>query len=246
MSSADGGGSGAADDAVIGDGSDAVAGEAVDAPGGAPTADGAGALDDASADAGDDVAEGPGALALPTDPAMVRAGLEALLMVVDEPAPDTLLAEMVERPLDEVRVVLAELAESYANEGRGFELRHVAGGWRFYTRADCAPYVERFVREGQQARLTQAALETLAVVAYRQPVTRGRISAIRGVNVDAVVRTLTTRGLIAEAGTDPESGAVLYVTTDYFLERLGINDLSELPQLAPLLPDIESLDNVDA
>ena len=117
---------------------------------------------------------------------------------------------------------------------RGFELRAVAGGWRLYTRAECAPYVERFVRDGQPAKLSQAALETLAVVAYRQPTTRSRIAAVRGVNVDAVMRTLLTRGLVAETGVERESGAILYGTTDHFLERLGLASLDELPPLVRL------------
>jgi segregation and condensation protein B len=120
-------------------------------------------------------------------------------------------------------------------------LRQVAGGWRLYTRADCAPYVERFVLDGQQARLTQAALETLAVIAYRQPVTRQRVSAVRGVNVDGVVRTLVARGLVVEAGPDEETGATRYRTTNYLLERLGLQSLDELPSLAPLLPELDEL-----
>ena len=125
---------------------------------------------------------------------------------------------------------------------RGFELRYVAGGWRFYTRAEYAPAVERFVLDGQQARLTQAALETLAVVAYRQPVSRSRVSAVRGVNCDGVMRTLLQRGLVAEAGTEPETGAILYVTTNYFLERMGLRGLDELPELAPFLPEAEAIE----
>jgi segregation and condensation protein B len=114
-----------------------------------------------------------------------------------------------------------------------------------YTRAECAPYVERFVLDGQQARLTQAALETLAVVAYRQPVTRSRIAAVRGVNVEGVLRTLTARGLVEDAGTEPETGAILYRTTPLFLERLGLRDLAELPPLAPHLPDVDMLSAED-
>jgi segregation and condensation protein B len=183
----------------------------------------------------------------------LRTALEAILMVVDEPVGEVLLAQVTERPTDEVTGALRELAREYDDANRGFELRQVAGGWRFYTRESCAAYVERFVLDGQQARLTQAALETLAVVAYRQPVSRARVSAVRGVNVDGVMRTLVARGLVAEAGTDPESGAILYRTTPYFLERLGLNDLTELPELAPLLPDLpdlhaldEALDDADA
>jgi segregation and condensation protein B len=155
------------------------------------------------------------------------------------------LASAVGHPAEEVRAALAELTTEYAEQGRGFDLRNVAGGWRFYTRDDYAPVVERYVRDGQQARLTQAALETLAVVAYRQPVSRARVSAIRGVNVDGVMRTLVSRGLVEEAGQEAESTAVLYRTTGYFLERLGITDLAELPDLAPFLPDLEDMDEID-
>ncbi|MFL6156870.1 MAG: SMC-Scp complex subunit ScpB, partial [Marmoricola sp.] len=119
---------------------------------------------------------------------------------------------------------------------------NVAGGWRYYTREEYAGVVERFVLDGQQARLTQAALETLAVVAYKQPVSRARVSAIRGVNVDGVMRTLLTRGLLEEAGTDAETGAHLYRTTVYFLERIGITSLDELPELAPFVPDMDDFD----
>jgi segregation and condensation protein B len=165
------------------------------------------------------------------------ACLEAIMLVVDEPVPDVVLAQVLERPRGEITQALAELAASYDEQGRGFDLRQVAGGWRFYTREDCAPVVERFVRDGQEVRLTQAALETLAVVAYRQPVSRSRVSAVRGVNCDAVMRTLTLRGLVEEAGTEHETGAILYRTTGYFLERLGLASLEDLPDLAPFLPD---------
>ena len=167
----------------------------------------------------------------------LRASLEAVLLVVDEPVPDVVLAQVLERPRQEVSQALRDLAASYDAEDRGFDLREVAGGWRFYTREDCAPVVERFVREGQEVRLTQAALETLAVVAYRQPVSRSRVSAVRGVNCDAVMRTLTLRGLVEEAGTEHETGAILYRTTPYFLERLGLASLDDLPDLAPFLPE---------
>jgi segregation and condensation protein B len=170
----------------------------------------------------------------PTPP--LRKILEAILLVVDEPVPEGQLAQVMEAPRALVIETLEELAASYERDGRGFELRQVAGGWRLYTAPDCAPYVERFVLDGQQARLTQAALETLAVIAYRQPVSRQSVSAIRGVNVDGVVRTLLGRGLIAEAGEEGPGGAHLYVTTPYFLERLGLRSLDELPNLAPLLP----------
>lgn len=176
-------------------------------------------------------------------PVPLRAQLEAVLLVADQPVPEATLAAVVQQPSGEVARTLAELAEEYAAQGRGFELRSVAGGWRLYTHPACAEVVERFVVDGQQARLTQAALETLAVVAYRQPVTRGRIAAVRGVNCDGVVRTLVARGLVEETGSDPETGAALYRTTGYFLERLGISTLDELPDLAPFLPDLATLDD---
>jgi segregation and condensation protein B len=173
----------------------------------------------------------------------LRMALEAVLLVVDEPVDEVSLAQVVERPREEVGSVLRELAAEYDADGRGFELRAVAGGWRLYTRAVCAPYVERFVREGQSAKISQAALETLAVVAYRQPTTRSRIAAVRGVNVDAVMRTLVTRGLIAEVGVEHESGAIRYATTDHFLDRLGVASLAELPEIADYLPDSSVLDD---
>ena len=167
----------------------------------------------------------------------LRPCLEAILLVADEPVPDILLAQILEQPTAEVAIALRELAESYTAEQRGFDLREVAGGWRFYTCEECAPVVERFVTDGQEVRLTQAALETLAVVAYRQPVSRARVSAVRGVNCDGVIRTLVLRGLAEEAGTDPETGAILFATTGYFLERLGLSSLEALPDLAPFLPE---------
>ncbi|MFC6077120.1 SMC-Scp complex subunit ScpB [Microbispora bryophytorum] len=173
----------------------------------------------------------------PVEGATLAAALEAILMVVDEPVAEVTLAQVLERPTAEVAAALRALSEEYTAAGRGFDLREVAGGWRFYTRAEYAALVERFVRDGQQARLTQAALETLAVVAYRQPVSRARVAAVRGVSSDGVMRTLVARGLVEEAGTDPESQAVLYRTTSYFLERLGLRSLDELPELAPFLPD---------
>lgn len=172
----------------------------------------------------------------------LRGAVEAILLVVDEPVSDVILAQILERPRAEIADVLGELAADLDRTHRGFELREVAGGWRFYTRSEHADVVERFVLNGQQARLTQAALETLAIVAYRQPVSRARVSAIRAVNVDGVMRTLVTRGLVEEAGIDESSGAVLYRTTAYFLERLGLQSVDELPPLAPYLPELDSLD----
>ncbi len=205
-------------------------------------------------DAGPDVANLPGG---------ARAALEAVLMVIDEPATATELASGLNLTVDVVEGLLGELQREYngytgnapdADDAgstpentafsaapRGFELRNIAGGWRIYSRAEFADVVGGFVLEGQTARLTQAALETLAVIAYRQPVSRARVSAIRGVNVDSVVRTLTQRGLIEDSGHDPESGAILYRTTSYFLERMGIGSVAELPQLSPHLPGLEGI-----
>ncbi|MFC4565602.1 SMC-Scp complex subunit ScpB [Nocardiopsis mangrovi] len=177
-------------------------------------------------------------------PAEVRRNLEAVLMVVDQPVAEYDLAHAFGLPVHAVAATLAELSGEYTAQGRGFDLRQVAEGWRIYTRPECADAVEHFLKEGTEVRLTQAALETMAVVAYRQPVSRGRVSAVRGVNCDGVMRTLVLRGLVEEAGHDPESGALLYRTTSYFLERLGLRSLDELPDLAPFLPDdIEGLDD---
>jgi len=174
----------------------------------------------------------------------LRAELEAILLVADEPVPVVVLAQVLEQPRNEISDLLQAMAASYSEEARGFDLREVAGGWRFYTREDYAPIVERFISDGQEVRLTQAALETLAVVAYRQPVSRARVSAVRGVNCDGVMRTLVLRGLTSESGTDPETGAILYRTTDYFLERLGLASLDDLPDLAPFLPEnIEDIED---
>ena len=171
----------------------------------------------------------------------LKPSLEALLMVADQPLDPVSLASAVGHPVDAVVAGLAELASEYDEQRRGFELRNVAGGWRYYTREEHAAVVEGFVLEGQQARLTQAALETLAVVAYKQPVSRARISAIRGVNVDGVIRTLVTRGLVEEAGQDHASGAHLYRTTGFFLERIGVTSIDDLPELAPDLPEMDDL-----
>jgi segregation and condensation protein B len=172
----------------------------------------------------------------------LHRSIEAILMVVDEPVTETTLATILEQTTEEVEKAIVELVTSY--EGRGFELKKVNGGWRFYSHPDQSSVVERFVLDGQQSRLTQAALETLAVIAYRQPISRARVSAIRGVNVEAVMKTLVNRGLVEEAGVEGESGAVLYKTTSYFLERLGVNSIEDLPALAPYLPDLAALDEV--
>lgn len=172
----------------------------------------------------------------------LRPALEAILMIADEPLDHLVLAQAVGHPPADVDQALRALADEYTEQRRGFELRELAGGWRFYSREEYADVVAAFVLEGQQAKLSQAALETLAVVAYRQPISRSRISAIRGVNVDGVVRTLVTRGLIVELGHDGETGAVLYGTTNHFLERMGLGGLDELPPLAPMLPELDDLD----
>jgi segregation and condensation protein B len=174
----------------------------------------------------------------------IRAALEALLMVTEEPMTTATLATLTRTPEDTVVTTLHDLAQEYAVQERGFDLRELGGGWRFWTRDNCAQVVERFVLDGQHGRLSQAGLETLAVVAYRQPVTRSRISAIRGVNVDGVVRTLVTRGLIEETGHDHETGAHLYRTTTYFLERLGLKSLAELPPIAAHLPMPDDVEEV--
>ena len=172
----------------------------------------------------------------------VDRSIEAILMVVDEPVTELTLAQVLERTVDEIEAALARLSQSY--EDRGFALKKIGGGWRFYSHPDLAGVVERFVLDGQQSRLTQAALETLSVVAYRQPVSRARTSAIRGVNVEAVMKTLITRGLVEESGLEHETGAILYRTTSFFLERLGLNSLDDLPALAPYLPNLEALDDI--
>ncbi|TDB74462.1 SMC-Scp complex subunit ScpB [Micromonospora sp. KC723] len=171
------------------------------------------------------------------DDAELRGALEAILLVVDEPVSELTLAQVLEQSPERIGPTLDEIAAGYTAAGHGFELRRAAGGWRLYTRPEYATYVERFVLDGQSVRLTQAALETLAVIAYRQPVTRSRISAIRGVNCDGVIRTLVSRGLVEECGTEPDSGAFLYRTTTMFLEKLGLNSVDDLPPLAPFLPD---------
>lgn len=173
----------------------------------------------------------------------LRGAIEAIMLVVDNPVTSVVLAQVLEEPTTRVEAMLERMRAEYARPGSGIDLRHVAGGWRFYTRADYASYVERFVLDGQQIRLTQAALETLAVVAYKQPVTRSKVSAIRGVNCDGVIKTLVTRGLIEECGTE-ESGAHLYRTTQLFLEKLGINSVEDLPPLAQFLPS--DLDEIEA
>jgi segregation and condensation protein B len=172
----------------------------------------------------------------------VAGALEALLLLTAEPVTEFELAQVIGVPESVVAETLAELVAFYEETGRGFELRQVGGGWRYYTREEHADLITRYVVEGQPSKLSQAALETLAVVAYTQPISRARVSAVRGVNVDGVMRTLLARGLIEEAGHDQESGAVLFATTTYFLERMGLTSLQDLPPLAPQLPEVEELE----
>lgn len=166
-----------------------------------------------------------------------RKALEAILLVVEEPVEANTLAQVLEVATEDVVLTLRALRAEYVDAGRGFVLREVAGGWRLYTDPGAAAYVERFVLHGRSGKLSQAALETLAIVAYKQPVTRARVSEIRGVDADGAVRSLVTRGLIEEIGREPTPGQpLLYGTTSAFLERLGISDLSELPPLPELAP----------
>lgn len=186
-----------------------------------------------------DVAEPP-----ELDDGELGATLEALLLVVDTPVTVDALASAIDQPPYRVAAKLRIMADEYAARDSGIDLREAGGGWRMYTRARYAPYVERLLLDGTRSKLTRAALETLAVVAYRQPVTRARVSAVRGVNVDAVMRTLLARGLITEAGADSDSGAVTFATTELFLERLGLTSLVDLPDIAPLLPDVDVIDDI--
>lgn len=185
-------------------------------------------------------------------PGGIRAALEAVLMVAEEPTPVALLAAATGHPVAEVEALLQSLAAEYDDQERGFELRHTVGGWRIYSRRELAPVVERFVVDAAPARLSRAALETLAIVAYRQPVTRGTISAIRGVSADGVLRTLQARSLVVEVGSDPSTGAVLFGASTELYERLGVSSVADLPPLAPYLPDLADVmsddmaDEVDA
>lgn len=175
-----------------------------------------------------------------------RRAVEAILMVADRPVELHLLAQLVEMAPEAVRELLTGLADSYEEVGRGFVLVEVAGGWRFQSHPDLSAYVERFVLEGQSARLSAAALETLAIVAYKQPISRAQISAIRGVNVDGVVRSLEQRGYIAEVGRDPGPGQpVLFGTTALFLERLGLAGIADLPPIADFVPGAEVVEALE-
>lgn len=174
----------------------------------------------------------------------LKSAIEAILLVVDEPISVLTIAQVTNTPEVEVTKELKRLQKEFEQRDGGITLREVAGGWRFYTNEHSAEVVERFLKDGMTARLTQASLETLAVIAYKQPVSRGRIAAIRGVNVDGVVRTLLNRGLIEESGSETDSQAILYKTTPYFLERLGIASLDELPPVADYLPNMAALDSL--
>lgn len=188
----------------------------------------------------------PGVLAARlADRGDLQAAVEAVLFVVEAPVSVPSLAASLEQTVDAVQDAVHAIRKSYDERNAGIEVRDIAGGLRIFTRPEHADVVEQFLREGQRSRLTQAALETLAVIAYRQPVTRGRVSAIRGVNVDGVVRTLLARGLVVEVGNDPETGGGLFRTTELFLEKMGLHSLDELPSLAPLLPDIAGIENID-
>ncbi|MFF0492223.1 SMC-Scp complex subunit ScpB [Nocardia sp. NPDC003482] len=179
------------------------------------------------------------------DDARLRSALEAMLLVVDAPAPAGQLAAALDDSVERVERTLREMSAELSARDSGVDLRFVGDGWRFYTRTAYAPYVERMLLDGSRSKLTRAALETLAVIAYRQPVTRARVSAVRGVNVDGVIRTLVARGLIAESGTDPETNGTQYVTTELFLERIGLASLADLPPLAPLLPGVDLIDEIN-
>jgi segregation and condensation protein B len=176
------------------------------------------------------------------DAAEISGALEALLLLADEPMSELTLAEAVGAPETVTLEALEALATFYDETGRGFELRRVGGGWRYWTRVEHADVIAAHVVSGQSGRLSQAALETLAVIAYQQPVSRGRVAAIRGVNVDGVIRTLLARGLVEEAGHDAETGAAVFATTRSFLEKMGLATLDDLPALAPHLPDVEELE----
>ena len=211
-----------------------------------PAADTAGQAADEGAgeDIGEDADEGVEDGLAPLGDDELECALEALLLVVDSPVEEDALATAVNSTPGRVAERLRLLADRYSDQDRGIDLRRAGGGWRFYTRDRYAPYVEKLLLDGQRAKLTRAALETLAVIAYRQPVTRARVAAVRGVNCDGVIRTLLARGLVEETGTDLETGGFLYRTTELFLERLGLSSLDDLPPIAPLLPEVDSIDEL--
>lgn len=175
----------------------------------------------------------------------VRA-IEAILLVAVEPVPADMLAQLLELPASVVRLLCSELAASYTEAGHGFELVKVAGGYRYQTHPDLSPYVERFLLDGQRARMSGAALETLAIVAYKQPISRAQVASIRGVDPDGVLRTLQARGYITEVGRDPGPGqAVLFGTTASFLEKLGLDSLADLPPLAEFVPGADVVEALE-
>jgi segregation and condensation protein B len=177
----------------------------------------------------------------------LRKVIEAILLLADRPVPATEMSQVLERPLAEIEAALEALAASYEAEGRGFVLRAAAGGWRLYSAPDCAPWLERFVLGGRHGRLTGAALEVLAIVAYKGPLSRAQIAELRGVDSDGVVRTLQARGLIAELERRPgEGGPTLFRVSDQFLERMGLNSLDELPPLAGFMPDADAVEEMEA
>ncbi|GLW93570.1 SMC-Scp complex subunit ScpB [Actinokineospora globicatena] len=235
-----GGGAGAVDDGVDAAETDA-AGVTVDSADGAAVV----AAEAAAEPETDDLVQTGTGFPDLTEDADLDAALEAVLLVVDSPAETELLATATDQPVRRVREALRRIAARYTEQGSGIDLRRVGEGWRLFTRDRFAPVVEKLLLDGQRAKLTRAALETLAVIAYRQPVTRSRVAAVRGVNVDGVIRTLVVRGLIEETGTDPETGGILYRTTELFLERLGLSSLEDLPPIAPLLPEVDAIDDVN-
>ena len=175
-----------------------------------------------------------------------RSAIEAIILVSDNPVGSNVMAQLLEIPKKKVEEICDELANEYAAENRGFILTKVAGGYRFQSHPDTAPYVERFVLEGQNTRLSAAALETLAIIAYKQPISRMQISAIRGVDVDSVVRTLQQRGYVYEVGRDVGPGsAILFGTTSLFLERIGLHSLNDLPPLADFVPGADVVEALE-
>lgn len=176
-----------------------------------------------------------------------RTIVEAILLLADEPVPAATMGEVLEVPRAQVEEILRSLADDYTSASRGFQLREVAGGWRLYTDPDCDPWLERFVTSHSQTRLTGAALEVLAIVAYRQPISRAQIAEIRGIDSDGVVKTLEQRGLLVESGRDPGPGnPVMFVVSDTFLERMGLRSTDELPPLADFMPDTEAVEDMEA
>lgn len=176
-----------------------------------------------------------------------RKVIESILLLADEPVPAHLIGEVLERPTSSVEKILADLAAEYETHERGFVLREVGGGWRLYTSPDCAPWLERFVRTHSHARLTGAALEVLAIIAYKQPISRSEIAHIRGVDSDGVVKTLLARGLIVESGRAKGPGApVLFEVSNEFLERMGLRNVEELPPLSDFMPDAEAVEDMEA